>query len=238
MTEPAPDTAKRAAGVAAAAIVDDGMRLGLGTGSTVAYFLAALAARGLRVSGVPTSEATADRCRALGLALLDPADAGRLDLCVDGADELDHHLVLTKGGGGALLREKVVASMAERFVVIATVDKLVDRLADTFPLPVEVVPFAVAPVSRWLAARGYEVVRRTKRAGAPGDGSAGAAPYTTDNGNAILDIRRDGGLQDPAAEERAIGALPGVVENGLFVGLADVALLGSDDGGVTELRAG
>lgn len=133
------EAGKRAAGRAAAELVEDGMQLGLGTGSTVAHLLDALVERGVDVAGVPTSEATAERCRQLGIGLLDAAEVSRLDLCIDGADELDHDLSLTKGGGGALLREKVVAGMAERMVVIATPDKVVDRLADTFPLPIEVV---------------------------------------------------------------------------------------------------
>jgi ribose 5-phosphate isomerase A len=220
------DEAKRAAGRAAAELVEDGMTLGLGTGSTVAHFLEGLADRGLQVAGVPTSEATADRCRELGIGLLDPDEVEHLDLAVDGADELDASLTLTKGGGGALLREKVVAAMAERFVVIATADKLVDRLADSFPLPVEVVPFALGPVERSLRAFGFEVARRT--------GAEGALTRT-DNGNHILDCRMPGGLEDPAVTDVTVALLPGVAETGLFVDLADLALLGRQDGTVERL---
>lgn len=219
------DVGKRAAGEAAAELVEDGMRLGLGTGSTVAYFLDALAARGLDVAGVPTSEATAARCRELGIGLLDTAGVARLDLCVDGADELDHALQLTKGGGGALLREKVVATLSDRFVVIATADKLVDRLCDTFALPIEVVPFAVGPVTRSLQGLGFEASVRMR----------GDAAYRTDNGNAIVDARCDGGVDDPAVIDVTIGLLPGVVETGLFIDLADLALLGDDNGEVTRV---
>ncbi len=219
------DVGKRAAGEAAAELVEDGMRLGLGTGSTVAYFLDALAARGLDVAGVPTSEATAARCRELGIGLLDTAGVARLDLCVDGADELDHALQLTKGGGGALLREKVVATLSDRFVVIATADKLVDRLCDTFALPIEVVPFAVGPVTRSLQGLGFEASVRMR----------GHAAYRTDNGNAIVDARCDGGVDDPAVIDVTIGLLPGVVETGLFIDLADLALLGDDNGEVTRV---
>jgi ribose 5-phosphate isomerase A len=222
------DVGKRAAGEAAAELVEDGMRLGLGTGSTVAYFLDALAARGLDVAGVPTSEATADRCRELGIGLLDTAEVERLDLCIDGADELDAALQLTKGGGGALLRERVVATLSDRFVVIATADKLVDRLCDTFALPIEVVPFAVAPVARSLTELGFE----------PRVRMAGDAAYRTDNGNAIIDARCVGGVDDPAVADVTIGLLPGVVETGLFIDLADLALLGDDDGRVTRVAAG
>lgn len=214
------DPAKQAAGRAAAELVEAGMVLGFGTGSTVAYFLEALAARGLDVAGIPTSEATAAACRRLGLRLLDPSEVAEVDLAVDGADELTADLVLTKGGGGALLREKVVASMARRMVVVATPDKVVDRLGDTFPIPLEVVPFALAPVRRRLVAEGYEVRDR---------------PGRTDNGNAILDARWPGGLPDPAAAELALLRIPGVAECGLFVGLASGALLGHADGSVTTL---
>ena len=220
------DTGKLAAGRAAAALVEDGMRLGLGSGSTVACFLDALADRALDVAGVPASEATAARCRQLGIRLLGPADVETLDLAVDGADELDRDLTLTKGGGGALLREKVVAAMATRFVVVATPDKVVDRLADGFALPVEVVPFALAPVGRTIGRLGFEVTERTAV-----DGTS----YRTDNGNAVLDCRLPGGIADPAATAGRLGLLPGVAETGLFVGMADLALLGDTDGDVVEL---
>jgi ribose 5-phosphate isomerase A len=217
------DAGKRAAGHAAAELVADGMVLGLGTGSTVAFFLDRLAERGVSVTGIPTSEATAARCRELGIGLADPADVRRLDLAVDGADELTRDLTLTKGGGGALLREKVVAAMADRFVVVATPDKVVDRLGDSFAVPVEVVPFALGPVRRRLLDLGFEVTER-------GDGS-----YRTDNGNAILDARAVGGLTDPAVTDVTIALLPGVAETGLFVDLAAEALLGHEDGEVERL---
>ena len=220
------DPAKDAAGRTAAALVRPGMRLGLGTGSTVDRFLVALAARDLDVAGVPTSQATQRRCTELGIALLDPAEVDRLDLVVDGADELTRDLVLTKGGGGALLREKVVATMGERFVVIATLDKLVPRLGDTFAVPVEVVPFALHPVRRELEREGLTAVERTAAAG---------VPYQTDNGNAILDVRLDGGLLDPELADTWLTMLPGVVTSGIFVDLATEALLGRPDGTVESL---
>lgn len=218
------DPAKLAAGRAAADLVVDGMCLGVGSGSTVAAFLDVLADRRPDVAGVPTSQATAARCRERGIRLMDPADVERLDLCVDGADELDRELRLTKGGGGALLREKVVASLAEEMVVIATPQKVVDRLGDSFPLPVEVVPFAAGPVERRLSALGFEVTARE-------DGR-----YRTDNGNLILDCRMPGGIPDPAAMEATLAMVPGVAESGLFVGLAGRALLGRPDGTVEELE--
>ncbi|MBW3561667.1 MAG: ribose-5-phosphate isomerase RpiA [Actinobacteria bacterium] len=219
------EAGKRAAAHAALELVEDGMRLGLGTGSTVAHFLGGLAERELDIAGRPTSEATAARCHELGLTLLDASDDGDLDLCVDGADEIDRELTLTKGGGGALLREKVVAWSSSRMVVIATPDKLVDRLADTFPLPIEVIPFARGPVDRALTEMGFEVSVRDH-----GD-------YRTDNGNEILDARMPGGLEEPGTMELLLALVPGIAESGLFVGLADLALLGDDDGTITLLEA-
>jgi len=222
------DAGKRAAGRAAAELVEPGMRLGFGTGSTVEHFLVALAERGIDVAGVPTSEATARRCAELGLATLRPDEVDGLDLAIDGADELTRDLALTKGGGGALLREKVVAAMAARFVVIATPGKVVERLGDTFPMPVEVVPFAAAPVRRALEAEGFLVDGRNH----------GGRDVETDNGNVLLDARMPGGIEDPAAVEARVEMLPGVVASGLFTDLAHEALLGDDDGTVTELRVG
>lgn len=223
MTKPI-DPAKHAAAMAAAELVRPGMKLGLGTGSTVAYLLDELGHRGVPCVGVPTSEATAAHAQRVGIELATPASVDRLDLAIDGADELDDRLALTKGGGGALLREKVVAAMADHFVVIATVDKHVVRLADSFPLPIEVVPFAVAPVMRTLEALGFHATVR-------GDGE-----YRTDNSNAVVDARYPGGLPDPAEWDQRLGMIPGVVTTGLFVGMADEALLGQPAGaGVTHL---
>jgi ribose 5-phosphate isomerase A len=202
------------------------MRLGLGTGSTVERFLVALAAADLDVAGVPTSLATQQRCQELGIALLSPDDCDVLDLVVDGADEFTRDLVLTKGGGGALLREKVVATMGERFAVIATPDKLVPRLGEHFAVPVEVVPFALGPVRRELEREGLDVTLRGSRDG--GD-------YLTDNGNAILDVRLDGGMLDPEQVDVWLTMLPGVVCSGIFVDLATDALLGRADGTVETL---
>ncbi len=218
-----PAIAKQAAGRAAADLVEDGMSLGLGTGSTVAFLLDALAERHLDIAGIPTSNATAARCREIGIDLLDPADVTRLDLTIDGADEIDPDLTVTKGGGGAHLREKVVATMSERFVIIATADKRVARLGDTFPIPVEVVPFALEPVRRTIADEGFEAaLRRTA------DGQA----VTTDNGNHLLDVRLAGGIEDPAVVDLWLATVPGVVTSGLFVDLAERAVLGNPDGSV------
>lgn len=216
---------KEAAGRAAADLVEDGATLGLGTGSTVAFFLDALAERQLDVRGVPTSEDTAARCRQLGIELCDLADVDRLDLVVDGADELTRQLALTKGGGGALLREKVVASMGDRFVVIATPDKVVDRLGASFPLPIEVVEFAVP-----------EVQRRLRDLGAAEAEVRGGGGYRTDNGNLIVDAVFAEGIADVDVLAVTLSLVPGIAEHGLFVDMADLALLGTDDGGVERLE--
>ncbi len=218
------DTAKRAAAAAAADLVEPGMTLGLGSGTTMALFLEVLAERQLDVRGIPTSKATAVLAQALGFTLLSADDTGEVALAVDGADELDRELRLTKGGGGALLREKVVATMAVRFVVIATHDKLVDRLGSTFPVPVEVVPFALGPVSRSLAQEGFEVTARD------------AGRYRTDNGNAVLDCAYPAGIDDPSSVDEWITLLPGVVCCGLFVDLAHTAFLSDGGGEVTRLE--
>ena len=223
MSEDVVSITKRNAAEAALSEVEDGMRLGLGTGSTVRFLLEAIAARGLDVVGVATSAATERACEELGIRYAGPDELTSLDVAIDGADELDHALTATKGGGGALLREKVVASMSARFVLIATTDKLVARLADSFPLPVEVVPFAIAPVQGWLEERGYAVTRRT-------DGSGSAV--VTDNGNLLLDARLVGGIDDPAVEDLWISCLPGVVTSGLFVEMASAAYLADPDGEV------
>ena len=215
---------KRAAGRAAAERVDDGMRLGLGTGSTVRFFLEALAERDSGVVGVPTSVATADLCRDLGIAIADLDDVDGLDLVVDGADELTPELDLTKGGGGALLREKVVASLGVRFVVIATPDKVVDRLGRSFALPIEVVDFATPAVERRVRALGASSVT-----------TRGAGAYRTDNGNLILDAVWEDGIEDVAVMDVALSLVPGVAEHGLFVDMADEALLGHSDGSVERL---
>ncbi|MCC5948613.1 MAG: ribose-5-phosphate isomerase RpiA [Nitriliruptoraceae bacterium] len=221
------DEAKRAAGTAAAALVEPGMRLGLGTGSTVAHLLDALAARRVAdIAGIPTSRATEERCRELGIALLSPEDVAELDLAIDGADEFDASFQVTKGGGGALLREKVVATMARRFVVVATPDKEVERLGRSFPLPVEIVPFARGPVRRALEARGASVVLRRDASG----------PVLTDNGNEILDATFPAGIEDPAVLDLVLAAEPGVVTSGLFIDLVDEVILGAPDGTTVHRR--
>jgi ribose 5-phosphate isomerase A len=219
--------AKEAAGRAAAELVRDGMTVGLGTGSTVHFTLERLAERvrteRLALRGVPTSLDTEHKARALGLALVTLDEVEAIDLTIDGADEIDARFDMIKGGGGALLREKVVAALTRREVIVADRSKVVERLGVRFPLPVEVVPFARAAVARRVAALGAAWTLRMRD---------GREPVLTDNGNEILDCRFAGGIADAAGLERALDLIPGVVESGLFVGLAHVLVVGDDDGRV------
>jgi ribose 5-phosphate isomerase A len=216
--------AKQRAGFRAAEYVEDGMSVGLGTGSTAYWLVERLGERvreeGLRVRCVPTSRRTEEQARSLGLPLVSLGEVGGLDIAIDGADEIGPGLALIKGGGGALLREKLVASAARRFVVIADASKRVDVLG-RFPLPVEVVRFAWELTARRVAAvTGAEPVLRRDE---------GGEVYVTDNGNFILDCRC-GEIPDPARAERELKALSGVVESGLFVGMADAAVVATGEG--------
>ncbi len=229
------DQSKRLVGEAAANLVEDGMRLGLGTGSTTAEALRALGRRiaeeGLRVVGVPTSFAAERLARAHGIPLATLDDLDTLDLALDGADEVfadGGAIHLIKGRGAAHTREKVVASAAERFVVLVDPSKEVARLGAKMPVPVEVLPMAEAPVARALRALGGVPELRMGR---KKDG-----PVVTDQGFWILDTRFDA-IADPAALDRALHAIPGVLEHGLFVGLATDVLVGEADGTVRRLRA-
>jgi ribose 5-phosphate isomerase A len=219
-----PDDAKRAAAVKALALVEPGMTLGLGTGSTAAHFVRGLGARlreGLTIAGaVPTSEATAALAQQEGVPLLSVTSATRFDLAVDGADEIDPSLTLIKGGGGALLREKIVAAAASRFIVIADAGKRVARLG-RFPLPIEVTPFAWELTARKVA----EVLRNT---GCLRDilslRQRDGSPFVTDGGNFILDAQASE-IPDPKALAAGLDGVPGVVEHGLFIGLAHEAII-------------
>jgi ribose 5-phosphate isomerase A len=211
---------KRLAAEGALRLVGDGMVLGLGTGSTAFYFvegLGRLVAGGLRVRAVATSAATASQAQALRIPLVDHLDRS-LDLAVDGADEIDPALNCIKGRGGALLREKVIAQAAKRFVLIADAGKLVPRLGRG-PLPVEVLPFLWEQTSRRIAELGGRPALR-------GDASA---PFRTDNGNLVLDVAF-GSIADPAALAVRLKAIAGVLEHGLFNGLARSAIVAGADG--------
>lgn len=221
------------AGRDAARSVASGMRLGLGTGSTVAHFLEHLGARMARgeisgVVGVPTSVRTEKAARRLGIALAPLEDVGTLDLTVDGADEVEPGLDLVKGLGGALLREKMVAQSSARMLVIVDDSKLVGRLGEIAPVPVEVVPFGHASHMGWLSDLGAEPRVR--------DGSNGR-PYRTDNGNLIVDCRFPGGIEDPAGLERRLARRAGVVESGLFLEMATEAVV-AGAGGVRRMKRG
>ncbi|MDX1419963.1 MAG: ribose-5-phosphate isomerase RpiA [Rubricoccaceae bacterium] len=233
------DDAKRAAGEAAAALAEDGMRLGLGTGSTTAFALAALGRRvrdeGLRIVGVPTSFAAERLARqhgvplatldALGLGALAPGEAA-LDLALDGADEVSPALDLIKGRGAAHTREKVVAALAARFVVLIDPSKEVEQLGTAMPVPVEVLPFAEPAVSRALRGLGAEPVLRM--------GKAKDGPVVTDQGFWILDARFPS-IAEPGALAATLASLPGILDHGLFVGLATDVLVGTADGAVRRM---
>jgi ribose 5-phosphate isomerase A len=222
------DAYKRDAAAAALDYVRPGMRLGLGTGSTARPFVDLLGERvraGLDVIAVPTSEATRAQAQACGIKLTTLDETPELDLTVDGADEIGPDLTLIKGGGGALLREKIVAAASARMVVIADASKWVAVLGK-FPLPIEVVPFGLGATERAVRA----AIAATGNAGALTlrMGPAGHA-FVTDGGHFILDAAL-GRIADPRSLSLALAAIPGVVEHGLFIGLAQTAIIAGPDG--------
>lgn len=226
------DDLKQAAALRALDLVFDGMWLGLGTGSTAEPFVDALAekvAAGLQILCVPTSEATRERAESLGIPLTTLDETPHLHLTVDGADEIDGQLRLIKGGGGALLREKIVATASDQMVVIADDSKLVPMLGK-FPLPVEVVQFGLAATRRLVEAMaeqaGCEGEIRLRR-------TASGEPFLTDQGNYILDCHF-GSIPEPEVLSFALKRVPGVVEHGLFLGVADLAIV-AGEGGVQVL---
>ncbi|MBX9862974.1 MAG: ribose-5-phosphate isomerase RpiA [Hyphomicrobium sp.] len=225
---------KLAAARRALGFVEPKMRLGLGTGSTASLFVELLAAEvqsGLSVLCVPTSEETRALAAKLGVPLTTLDETPLLDLTIDGADEVDGELRLIKGGGGALLREKIVATASDRMIVIADESKRVDKLG-TFPLPVEVVRFGVTATRNMIEMLAHD-------SGCQGDITLRLArdgtPFVTDGGNYIFDCSF-GSVDDPESLDEALKFIPGVVENGLFLGIADVAIIGGADG-VSVLEA-
>jgi len=207
----------------AAQEVQDGMVLGLGTGSTVYYFLQELGRmvrEGVRITGVPTSVQTAQLATQFAIPLTRLDDHPHLDLAVDGADEVDDHLNLIKGAGGALLREKIVAASAARFLIVVDDSKMVHQLGTRFPVPVEVVPFGHTPATRALEGLGAQV---TLRRGADGQ------TWLSDNGNYIVDCRF-GPIADPVALQQQLLAIPAVIDSGLFIGMTDTVLVGHAEG--------
>ena len=225
---PNPEDLRRVA-LAALTRVAEGMTLGLGTGRAAEAFIEALGERaraGLRVRGVPTSNKSAELARKVNIEIVELAAVTRIDVAFDGADEVTEALELTKGLGGALLRERVVANEAEKFIVLVTPEKLVAKLGSRTPIPIEVVPFAAPTAARHLRALGGRPAERKK---------ADGFPYFTDNHNLILDTDF-GPIADARAISAAARAIPGVVDTGIFVDMADVVLVG-DPGGVRELTS-
>ncbi len=219
------DLQKKIAGEAAAALVEAGMTVGLGTGSTAVFFVKALGARGLTgLKCVATSTATADLAKSVGLKVIDLDKAGSIDITVDGADEIGPDLALIKGGGAALLREKLVWEASLRCVVIADAAKSV-KLLGRFPLPIEVVPFGHTTT----AGRISDALAWCEIGAEPKLRMMGDQPLKTDNGNVIYDAACKT-IPDPALLAEALKSLTGVVDHGLFLGLADEALIGTDVG--------
>ncbi len=218
---------KQAAARAAVQLIESGSVVGLGSGSTATYAIRFLAERvrsGLKIVGVPTSQATKSLAEQLGIPLTTLEENPVIDIDIDGADEIDPQLNLIKGGGGALLREKVIASASKCFIVVAESTKLVSHLGK-FPLPVEVIPFAESLIKRKIEALGAQVSLRKFAYG---------NPYVTDEGHHILDCTF-GEITDPAGLDSKLHAIPGVVEHGLFIGMAKMAFVGKD-GSVVQVK--
>jgi ribose 5-phosphate isomerase A len=215
------DDSKRDAAECAIQFVSDGQVVGLGTGSTAAFAIQGLGRRvagGLRISGVPTSKASEALALMVGIPLRDLNDVQRVDITIDGADEVDPAFNMIKGGGGALTREKLVALLSERCVYVVDERKLVGRLGQSFAVPVEVLPFAWAASARRLTELGCESLLRGPR----------DRPFVTDNGNYIIDCQF-APIANPVELEKAIKQVPGVIESGLFVGIADELVIGFAD---------
>lgn len=235
MTQLSPsDSAKLAAAKAAVELVEDGMRLGLGTGSTAVFMVQELARRvkdeGLRLRCAATSRQTCELAESLGVKIEELDAIGWLDLTLDGADEIDPDLNLIKGGGGAHLREKITASASDRLVVIADPTKVVEQLG-AFHLPVEVIPFGLDSTKVHVQGllQSLDLDRRPMLLRQRDD-----RVYRTDEGNVILDLSL-GVIEHPKALAAGLNAIPGVVEHGLFLGMCERALIGSPDGSVIEL---
>jgi ribose 5-phosphate isomerase A len=218
---------KQAAARAAVQLVESGSVVGLGSGSTATFAIQFLAERvrsGLKIVGIPTSQNTKHLAEQRGIPLTTLEENPVIDIDIDGADEIDPQLNLIKGGGGALLREKVIASASKRFIIVAESTKLVPHLGK-FPLPVEVIPFAEPLTKARIEALGAQVSLRKYAYG---------NPYVTDEGHHILDCSF-GEIADPAGLDARLHAIPGIVEHGLFIGMAEMGFIGKD-GGVVQVR--
>jgi ribose 5-phosphate isomerase A len=225
-------TMKQEVGKAAAARVKSNSVVGLGTGSTTAYaieYIGDRLAKGeiTNIVGVPTSFQASVLAKKYGIPLTTLDEIDHIDIAIDGADEVDPQKNLIKGGGAAHTQEKVVDSLAKEFIVVVDGGKLVDKLGSTFLLPVEVIPMAMTPVMRSLEKLGGKPELRM--------GIKKAGPVVTDQGNLVIDVKFDN-IDDPAELEKTINNLPGVLENGLFVGVADIVLVGEIKDGKTVIR--
>lgn len=222
------ERAKKAAGEAAALMITDGMRVGLGTGSTASAFIIALAKRcseGLNVECVASSTATFILAQSLDITLLDINSVDHLDITVDGADEIDPGKAMIKGGGGALLREKIVAGMSKEMIVIVDEDKCVNTLGKAL-LPVEIIPFGLPATIRHINEAGYKGKIRH---------NANGKPFITENENILYDLHLSSLIEDPKLLEDILLHIPGVVDTGLFLGYAGRVVIGKFDG-TTEIR--
>jgi len=223
---------KQAVGKAAADRVQSGMIVGLGTGSTTAYAIQFIGERlqsgDLKdIKGIPTSFQAIVLAKEYGIPLTTLDEVEKIDLAIDGADEVDPHKNLIKGGGAAHTREKIVDALAEYFIVVVDSSKLVDRLGSTFLLPVEVLPLAMTPVMRAITQLGGQPQLRM--------GVKKAGPVITDQGNFVIDVKFER-IDDPATLEKELNNIPGVLENGLFVGVTDLVLIGEVKDGQPIVR--
>ena len=221
------DSLKRAAALKAADYVKDGMVVGLGTGSTAKHLVMALGERvkaGMNLRGVPTSQETATLAEQYGITLIDADHQWDVDVALDGADQVDPSFNLIKGGGGALLKEKIVAASAKQFIVMIDHTKQVPILGGSFPLPVEVIPFGWGGTARQIETLTKSPVVLRERQG---------APFKTEAGNLILDVQI-AAVDQPRELETALNAIPGVVESGLFVGQTDILIVGTPNGTETH----
>lgn len=223
---------KQQVGKAAAERVQSGSIVGLGTGSTTAFAIQYLGERLQsgdlqNIKGIPTSFQAVVLARQYGIPLVTLDEVDHIDIAIDGADEVDPHKNLIKGGGAAHTQEKIVDSLADQFIVVVDSSKLVDHLGSTFLLPVEVLPMAVTPVMRAIAKLGGKPELRM--------GIKKAGPVVTDQGNLVVDVKFDR-IDNPAELEKTLNNIPGVLENGLFVGVADVVLVGEVKDGQASVR--
>lgn len=233
MSDDAVTLMKQQVGKAAADRVQSGTIVGLGTGSTTAYAIQYIGERLQKgelkdIKGIPTSFQASVLAKKYGIPLTSLDEVDRIDVAIDGADEVDPQKQLIKGGGAAHTREKIVDSLAEQFIVVVDSSKLVDKLGLSFLLPVEVIPMAMTPVMRAIQSLGGEPTLRM--------GVKKAGPVVTDEGNLVIDVKFANGIENPAQLEKTLNNIPGVLENGLFVDTADVILVGEVKDGQPSVR--